>query len=198
MSADHVFGAGAALAIGGSLQTRLGAIPMPDPAEANELLDGTAIVLLSFGVLVLMAFVLWLGRELMASRLSVRMLAENQRLSRREQQHQRALAKERSQHLPAPAPAAKARSGKLRRSPEPPPLPASEPPDWSDSRLRTELRTGDDLPPDERELRAAELEERVLDPESATVEFPLVAGGAKPTKVWPWRKRPKPDEPSDK
>lgn len=152
---------------------------VPDPAD---LLDATAIVLLSLGLLALIAFSIWLGRELMASRLSVRMLAENQRLSRREQQHQRALEKQRGQHRP---PARKLQSGKVRRPNEPPPLP--EPADWSDSHLRTELRS--ELPPDEAEMRAAEIEERLLDPSASTVEFPLVAGESR-GKVWPWRKGP--------
>ncbi len=152
---------------------------VPDPAEAADLLSSTAIALLSLGLLVLILFAIWLGRELMASRLSVRMLAENQRLSRREQQHQRALEKERGQHRP---PARKLQSGKLRRAPGPPPLP--EPADWRDSFLQTDLR-----PADEAEIRAAEIEERLLDPDASTVEFPLVAAGNR----WPR----KPGEPGD-
>lgn len=160
------------------------------PADAAELLDSTAIVLLSLGVLVLITFVIWLGRELMRSRLSVRMLAENQRLSRREQQHQRALDKA-SGRRPPPV---KLQSVKQRRAPGPPPLP--EPADWSDSFLRTELRS--DLPADEAEMRAAEIEERLLDPDASTVEFPLLASASKPTGVWPGRKLPrKPEEPEE-
>lgn len=103
-------------------------MPIPDPAEAAELLDSTALALLSLGVLVLVVCAIWLGRELMASRLSVRMLAENQRLARREQQHKDALQKR----------GRPPRSGKVPRSPGPPPLP--DPQDWSDSGLRTEPR----------------------------------------------------------
>jgi hypothetical protein len=162
-----------------------GALAVPDPAEAANLLDATTIILLVLGVLAELAVVIWLGRELMASRLSVRMLAENQRLSQREQRYQRSLAKQRREPMPAPA---KVRSGTMLRTPEPPPLPTSEPPDWSDSRLKTEVPLSD-----EAEMRAAELEERVLDPEAPTVEFPLIVG-QKPTAVWPWRKLPpKPD-----
>lgn len=171
----------------------LGASPIPipaDPAEAADLLDSTALALLSLGLLVLILFAIWLARELLASRLSVRMLAENQRLSRREQQHARALEQERARK-PATG---KQRSGRVPRAPGPPPLP--DPPDWSDSRLRTELVS--DLPPDEAEMRAAEIEERLLDPNAATIEFPLVAGANKPTAVWPWRKLPpKEDEPDE-
>jgi hypothetical protein len=176
---------------GAHLRMLLGATSIsvvPDPAEAADLLDSTAIVLLSLGVLVLIVFAIWLGRELLASRLSVRMLAENQRLSRREQQHQKALEKERGQHRP---PVRKLQSAKVRRTHEPPPLP--QPADWSDSHLRTEVRS--DLPPDEAEMRAAEIEERLLDPTASTVEFPLVAGDKRATNVWPWPKRP--GEPGD-
>ena len=175
---------------GAHLRMALGAtsIPIvPNPAEAGDLLDSTAIALLSLGLLVLILFTIWLGRELMASRLSVRMLAENQRLSRREQQHQRALEKERGQRRPPPAPSQ--RSGKVCRPIVPPPLP--EPADWRDSFLQTELRS--DLPPDEAEMRAAEIEERLLDPSASTVEFPLVAGENR----WPWPKARKPGEPGD-
>lgn len=161
------------------------------PADAAELLDSTAIVVLSLGVLALITFVILLGRELMRSRLSVRMLAENQRLSRREQQHQRALEKASGRRA---LPAVKLQSGKLRRVPEPPPLP--EPKDWSDSLLRTEVRS--DLPADEAEMRAAEIEERLLDPDASTVEFPLVAGANKRPGIWPGRKVPrKPDGPTE-
>jgi hypothetical protein len=194
------------------------AIPVEKAAEVADAVDSLTIALLVVAVIALVGFVVWLGRELLASRLSVRMLSENQRLARREAQHRKALHSERSRRwfgtksgervkteptpeAPPPAPVAQL---KARRA-DPPPLPA---PDWSDSRIFTEEIEYDDLPPPAAvpveafegseygveppppEVSANDTDsgEYPLNPLDVTEPLPLVQQGR--TAVWPHRKLP--------
>jgi hypothetical protein len=162
-------------------------------APLTWLLAYVAAVALTLGVLVL-GLAAWLGRELWVTRAAFWTLraAYQTRQAQRSREVERAVRQdERSRVVSDVLEVAHRRSSIPESGPVsvyPPPLPVSDPPDWSDSR-----------PPTERRLSAPE-------PLAATVvarPMPIdldrsraIDPQAKPTGVWPHRKLPPIDKSS--